>query len=294
MIAHKRLNCARVLVSCLLLTRPAFAGESRERLVATARDGNQAAILSIHSMECKYERKPWGGTSAEKASEYWNLFSPGRFWRSGEDYRHFKPNGDRTTTDALIRNGRGLFLRKGPQFPRPLLGYQTLTPVYGVGGFMWRWLSFSHWGPVPISFYPFHEILNHPHVIRAAERLPPPASEIHIELTHDRGRLEFWFDPKVNYLVRKSVMIPPDTTYRWEDEVIEFAEPSPSVFVPVVVEHRCLIEGVLQATIRTTLTELKVNQPLAKNALRLPGIEGMECTDAERETKYKVDADGNR
>jgi hypothetical protein len=85
-----------------------------------------------------------------------------------------------------------------------------------------------------------------------------------------------------------------DTNVRWENEVVEFAEPAPAVFVPIVVEHRCSVKGALQAVLRTILSEVKVNKPLDKNALRLPGIEGLECVDFIRDVKFKVDADGNR
>ncbi|HEY7327054.1 MAG TPA: hypothetical protein VH592_05415 [Gemmataceae bacterium] len=159
---------------------------------------------------------------------------------------------------------------------------------------MWKLLLFSHWGWIPPSYYPFQDILEHPHVIHIAERLPPPHNAIHIELTHDGGRLELWFDPKVNYLVRKSIMIPAKSkTYRWEDEVIEFLEGAPAVFVPIVIEHRKFVEGRMQAVLRTTLSDVAVNQPLDKDMLRLPGIAGMECTDVDRQVKYKVDGEGN-
>ena len=45
--------------------------------------------------------------------------------------------------------------------------------------------------------------------------------------------------------------------------------------------------------LRTILSEVKINQTLSNNALRLPGITGMDCIDLNREVKFKVDADGN-
>ena len=293
MIEHPRLNWVGTLVGLLILTAAALGREDTEQLLATARDGNRAAIQSIASMECRYERQPWANTSLEQANKCFALFSPGRFWRSGDVYRLLKPMGDGTTLDDVVRNGKGLYLRKGGPLNRPILVYESLRPVDGIGGDMWQWLIFSHWGWDPPSFYPLQDIIEHTHVIRKAERLPTPANDIHIELTHSGGRLEFWLDPKVNYLIRKRVVAPAaDSTYRWEDEVVEFAEPSPTVFVPVVIEHRFTIKGTLQAIVRTILSEVKVNQPLAESALRIPGIAGMECFDMNRDVKYNVDADG--
>lgn len=159
---------------------------------------------------------------------------------------------------------------------------------------MWQYLLFSHWGGNNSpSFYPFEEILRQPHEIRGAERLP--SKEIHLALSHAGGRLELWFDPKVNYLVRKSEMVPVgDPTIQLRHEVLTFSEPSPGVFVPVTVEHRAFKKGPLRATVQTVLSELKVNNPSTKAALRIPGIAGLECIDLTRDIKYKIDADGNR
>lgn len=294
MTEHARFLWFGVFVSALILAPPILGGEDKKQLVATARDGNRAAILSITSMRCRYERRSWVNTTLEQANEYFPIFSPGRFWRSGDVYRLSNPRGDGTTLDGVVRNGRELFLHKGGPLPHPILGLVTLRPVDGVGGYMWQWLLFSHWGWNPPSHYPLYDILEHPHVIRMAERLPSPDGTIHIELTHDGGRLEFWFDPKVNYLIRKGIMIPAgDKTFRWENEVVEFLEGAPAVFVPIVIEHRCFVKGTLKAVLRTILSDVKVNKPLSKDALRLPGIAGMECVDSDRQVKFKVDADGN-
>ena len=170
MIEHPLVRWFGVLASCLLLISPISGDEDREQLLATARDGNRAAILAITAMECQYERRPWGNTSPEQASKHWGLFSPGRFWRSGEVYRHFKPIGDGTTLDCVVREGRSLGLRKGNPPVKPILSLETLGPFDGVGGAMWQWLLFSHWGWKPPSYYPLDDLLSHPHVIRTAER----------------------------------------------------------------------------------------------------------------------------
>ncbi len=294
MIESPQPRWVAVLASWLLLALPALGGEDRHRLLATARDGNRAAILSITSMECSYERRPWANTTFEQAGKDFSL-SPGRFWRTGDTYRLLKPMGDGTTLDYVVRKGIGFYLRKGGPLPHPKLTSEPPRPVDGVGGEMWQYLLFSHWGPNAPSFYPFHELLQRPHVIHTVERLPPPANDIHVELSHSGGRLEFWFDPKVNYLIRKSVMVPAaGPTFRWEDEVVEFAELAPAVFVPTTVEHRCSVKGTLRSVVRTVLSGLKVNHRMAESALRLPGIAGMECIDLTRDMAFKVDADGRR
>lgn len=295
MIDHPLYKWIGFIVSWLLLPLPVLGGEAREQLVARARDGNRAAILSIRSMECRYERVPWAGTTLEQANKHFALYRPGEFWSSGDSYRLVKPHYDGVTDEYVVRDGMGFFLRSGASLRNPILSFQSLRPVDGVGGEIWEWLLFSHWAQTLVSFHPFHEILARPHSIHKAELLPAPANEIYVKLAHANGQLEFWFDPRVNYLIRKSVMVPAaGTAVRWENAVVEFAEPAPSVFVPTIIEHRNLVDGSLKAVLRTILSEVKLNQPMGKNALRLPGIDGMECIDNDRDVKFKVDADGNR
>ncbi|HET6575346.1 MAG TPA: hypothetical protein VFG68_17195 [Fimbriiglobus sp.] len=264
-------------------------------MLTMVRDGNRAAIRSITTMECRYERIPWAGTTLDQARKHFFIpAAPGRFWRSGEVYRLIEPIDDGTIREYVVRNGRIQVVRKrGGPIPWSNLSINNPVPVDGVGGEIWQYLLFSHWGRNAPSYYPFWDIVQQPHTLRTVERLS--SREIHVDLVHASGRLEFWFDPKVNYLVRKSVMVPAgDSSYRWEHEVVEFTEVRPAVFVPTTVEHHCSIGGELQTVVRTVLSELKVNHPMPKVALRIPGIAGMECIDLDRDVKFNVDADGNR
>ncbi|WP_171473498.1 hypothetical protein [Frigoriglobus tundricola] len=138
------------------------------------------------------------------------------------------------------------------------------------------------------------EILQHPYTLNKAER--SSSGEIYVDLSHTGAkRQEFWFDPKANYLVRKSVMVPAaDGNYRWEHEVVVFSEPAPGVFVPSTVEDRLILKGKQEAVVRTVLTDLKVNHAMPATALRVPGVEGRSCLDLDRDSRYDVDADGNR
>ena len=293
---------AGALVGCLALTPPAAGGETREQLLATARDGNRAAIASIRTLQCRYERVPWAGTTPEQANRLIFLtVAPGRFWQSGDAYRLFEPYADDSRTrDYVVRDGQVLVRRlsfAADRPPRPVLGLEQAGPGLGAGGEMWQYLLFSHAGSIPppgAGFYTLDEILRRPHDLHEVERLP--SGEIRLRLSH-RGALwqEFWCDPKANHLVRKVVWSPAgDPALRWEYEVIEFAEPAAGVFVPTTVEARCLIAGNREAVIRTVLSDVRVNEPLAADALRLSGIAGMECVDGIRQVRYVVDADGNQ
>jgi len=213
MMTGPRLRWAAALVGWLALSSPfAWGGDDRDQLLATARDGNRAAIQSITTMECRYERIPWAGTTLDQAKKcFFFPVSPGRFWRSGEVYRLMEPNDDGTSREYVVRNGRIQVLRKkGRPVPWSTLSLNTPGPVDGVGGEIWQYLLFSHWwGKENPGFYPFWDIIQQPYTLHTVERLP--SREIHVDLSHAGGRWEFWFDPEVNYLVHRSVVIPAET-----------------------------------------------------------------------------------
>lgn len=278
-----------------------YAQESREQLVAAARDRNRAAIESIRTMECRFERVLWDNTAAEHANKDFQMWM-GRYWRQGDAFRVFYNVGDGSSKNYVVRDGVLMGLRTFPAPYSPILHRTNTAPIDGVGGFVWEWLLFSHWGwlsPPDLGNYPLWDILDHPHRIRAAERLPMPGNEIRLELTNPGARLELWLDPKVNYLVRKTITFPAANeksgkNIKWEHEVIEFNEAAKGVFIPIVIQHRCYHHDQLHSVVRTRITDLKVNHNMPATALRIPGIAGMECSDMTRDVKYKVDADGRQ
>ncbi len=291
-----RSSLAVVFVAWVFSSASGLGADDAAVLLATARDGNRSAIRSIQTMECKYERIPWDGTTLEQAKKYYFVNS-GFFWQSGEAYRCIDPIDDGTTREYLVREGRILVIRKGGPLARPILSIGTRRQSDGIGGEIWQYLLFSHWGWLPppqASFYPFYDIVQRPHTIHTIKRLDD--KQIYVELSHAGGRLAFWLDPKVNYLIRKCTVVVASSrdTYRHEHKVVAFAEPAPGVFVPTTIEHQGFVNGKLQATVRTLLTNIKVNHRLADAALRIPDVAGMECIDLDRDVKYKVDVDGNR
>jgi hypothetical protein len=289
---------ASVVAALLLSARSGLGGgDVSEQVLATARDGNRAAIQTISSMELRYEQAPLPGTTPEQASEMFIWYHWGKYWRSGDVFRHLESHDgfDWVDRDYVVRNGQMFVFRKYKPPIKPTLAVATPRPVDGTGGEVWKYLLFSHWGwRKEASYYTLDEILQHGPKVEVAERLSP-GGEIHLKLSHAGARSqEFWLDPKANYLVRKCVWVPAgDTSLRWEHEVIEFAEPAKSVFVPVVIDVRKFKNGNPAGVIRTVVKDLKVNHKLPADSLRMPGAAGMNCIDLDRNEQYKADADGN-
>src|SRR5262249_1702940 len=139
------------------------------------------------------------------------------------------------------------------------------------------------------------ERLSHPHEVVRAERVTEDGRKfIRIELAEPGGRLEFWFDTEAGYLVRKSKIVPAGTrAMRYQSEVKEFLRLNDGTSFPVVIELRGFEQGELAWTARRTLTDVRLNESISPNDLRLPNITGTLCTDYVRLSQYPVDADGN-
>jgi hypothetical protein len=164
-------------------------------------------------------------------------------------------------------------------------------------GDVWKYVLFTHWGGgTAFRTFTFAEMLEKPHRIHSVERVTDNGRGlIYVRLTALEGDHEFWFDPAVNHLVRKATRVPEGARdLRFESEVTKFTEAAPGVFFPTEVEHRRHKDSQLTGVVRTTISDLKVNQSLPTDTLRIPNIAGMTCTDADRRTDFTVDADGNR
>jgi hypothetical protein len=271
---------------------PTVVGDDRGQLLATALDGNRAAIQAIVTMECRYERIQWADTTREQAKEWFTLTSaPGGYWRSGDFYRLTEPRDwSEMPPNYLVRNREIFGWPQGFRYPLTL---RKLESEYAAGGEMWQYLLFRPGGRTAPSFLPLEDIVQQPEILKTVERIQTPSNEIHIDLLHSGGRLELWFSPKANYLIRKCVSTSSNRAFQWDHEVIEFAKPAPAIFVPIVIEHRCSIYGDRKAVIRTLVSEVTVNQPLTADAFRLPDIAGRICDDYVSNASYAVDADGN-
>jgi hypothetical protein len=245
-------------------------------------------------MDCRYSRISIANPQRDWSEQWYSVIpSPGRYWRSGSSYRLLEPRNDGVYRDYLVRDGRMFILRyREHTNSNRTLAVVTPKPVDGVGGEMWEYLLFSHWGPNPPSYYPLSELLTQTHTVRDVQLVPESPGQVCLKLSHNGGKIDLWLDKAVNYLARKRVMIPAsDNSYRWEDEVVEFAEPAQAVFVPRLIEHRCIVKGILQAAVRTELMELKVNHEPQNHSLQLPGVAGMQCLDMDRGVSFRVTAD---
>jgi hypothetical protein len=147
----------------------------------------------------------------------------------------------------------------------------------------------------------FDELLNKPHRVNEVKRITENGAElIYVHLTHDRARLEVWFDPQVNYLMRRL------TTHTFragsskaretktESVVTRFRELAPAVFFPEQTEQRTPSENPSAGTAITVndFHEMIVNQPVAAEVFKVRYPPGIEVRDSIQGRAYSVQRDG--
>jgi len=115
-------------------------------------------------------------------------------------------------------------------------------------------------------------------------------SLIEVDVTTRLSRYQIWFDPEVNFLVRKlvgSITEADGRVYKGECLVHRFMELAPGLYFPEGVGN--LEEGV---ELTASFTNVLANRPIGAEAFRLSFPPGIVMTDFVRGTVYRVDPDG--
>ncbi len=107
-------------------------------------------------------------------------------------------------------------------------------------------------------------------------------------------KLRLWFDPQVNYLIRKQVTLPDngDESTRVEQEVLKYREHSPGVFFPETAEQRVYFKGKLNLMNTIKFEHVWINQPIDPSVLSLPFPEGTLVADKVTGVSYIAGPDG--
>jgi len=117
----------------------------------------------------------------------------------------------------------------------------------------------------------------------------------HPEGLKDPWDVEIYFDPTVNYLVKKTVYtIHGKSDYVREDEITDFTECSPGLFFPRNAAGRSGAPENWTLTTKSVLSEIRVNQALPADTFRIRFPHNVIMTDAIRGTRYRIDSNGNR
>lgn len=261
---------------------------------------NRATRESIRTLSCRVERTTKSSDSRRESREIGLYYYSPKATRVKILERSL-PNGNEDV-DCLWLDG----LRKC----KTRQVHPTHTHVsYGIDALADRYWNFSdpfHCGllvltvPGAIDEYPVEQWT------KLAAKIGKPADIVEGGTLHqvqfafakgdkraDPWTVDVFFDPSVNYLIRKAIFLArlPDDTIRRERAVVEFKECQPGVFFPAHITDKMERRG--QHYSRTVhISEIQVNQALPRDIFVFRFPHGVEIANSIRGTSYRSDADG--
>lgn len=284
---------AAVLLVCCCASSSASAGAHELDLLKTVREGHSAAVGSIRTLSCRY---------TSKMSSQGGILETGEYWRSPESVRvrarNKSPAGEHNS-EAWVSEARKTWLVDA-RMPdgRRRMSAGVVPRLDHEADEVWSKALLTFYGP-KASVLTFEELLARPHKLTQVKHVTEgERALVYVDLTHEKARLELWFDPAVNYLVRKLIMRtpPPEgdgvALQRADYVVARFKEVAPAVFFPEQVDVKIFAEGRLVLTTTNTLSDFLVNQPLPPDVFTVRLPPGVEVTDSIEGKVFIVGADG--
>lgn len=296
------LSVAVALTLCLPLSA-ARADETRDRLLERVRVGNAATITAIQTFRCTFSSTFVYHNGNKQRSADRPL--EGTYWREGNVLR-LRQTGARAEGLAAIETihigDKVSQLNQYAPSEKYPNGFQVYT-IYQIDAKtadVWLLALFEHFGPRDIETRTYDQLTALSHtILGVAEVTEEGRKLIRVEAEYrgaQRVRHTFYFDPAVNYLIRKTVSEPAaGAMWTHTFEVEDFREVSPGVYFPSGTRrHWSDGKGGVYSTETVRFTDVEINRPLPTRALKLPLVAGVECADLVRNVKYPVDADGKR
>jgi hypothetical protein len=156
------------------------------------------------------------------------------------------------------------------------------------------------WGEMLIDFYtPDGKQVDFDRFLGLAKR-PPQVRGSRISMSIDRPargdevHYTLWLDPSRNYLVRKIEMVFGDSGSHFEAENVEFIESQPGIFIPTRCVRKTWGKHGYSESV-TSLSDVRVNEPIPDRIFRLPAIpSGTSLDDEVRGTKYRINSQWQR
>jgi hypothetical protein len=280
-------------ISILLDMSETRADEGAD-LLTLVKIGHNAARESISTFSADFQYEQ---TQPKQA-----VIAHGKYWRSLDVVRIREGEEGVATSDYLVKGGETRQVGRswaGKQI-RYTAGRRSSAETLGLSD-VWMGMLITIVGPngQPLSI---DQLFDSAKAIPSATRETEDGNKcVRVELHFDRAdgvetNLVLWHDIGHNYLIRKASWTYP--TLKGERdvaEVLEFAEPTPGVYVPVKCRRRGLRGSTIVDEWILTLTEVQVNSTIPANQLRLPAIpSGTMLRDMVKGTRYPIDSSWNQ
>jgi hypothetical protein len=267
------------IVIGLLMPTPVAYAENERELFKLAVMGNQVARESIASLSCNVQLEVgYPNTQRIRTGNYWRT---SKFSRLQEESTIGTVDSFLTWPEGEMRQ----IIRRKPMGGRPAwdtrreLCRDTVLPLD-----VWRQM-----------FLEFELLLQAPKggvdAVRVNRESVEGKHTIRVSFTVDASTpipVTYWLDAERNFLVwRREFGVRGDHSV---DQITDVSEFRPGVYVPIRRVGRAYRNGKQIGAACFTLTNVRVNEPIAKTVLEIPRVPpGTLCSDFIRKEQYPID-----
>ncbi len=291
-MSGSRLVGSHIIVIVACLSHFNISTLHADDLLDSVRQAHRASIESIRTMSCRtslvYNPKVPGGNEQ------------GEYWRDGNVVRCKYSSDGGLKCDVFIKNGLRKSTDKIPPEMYGLTGTATITGSVtdtnkhlNCDPYLFGLIMFPGKTRLHIPFEEFLSETNKVNFVRRVDDKGRPL--VLVDVSHARGRLEIWFDPAVNYLVRRRVLWSStiENLVLSDQEVMEFQEGSPGIYFPKVVKTTAnRHDSPDKQRLTATFSNLQINRPISPEAMTFKFAEGLKVIDTVLNQVKVADANG--
>jgi hypothetical protein len=300
-------NSLHAALAAVVLVSQAAAGfaqpSSGQALLDFVRDAHRASRESIRTCACRLE---FVGTLTSPRPDSTDQKCSGRFWCSPDAMRaRYLEFGQ--DTDSLWKDSvRNVVLRTSAEGRQAVAATRSSYANLHAGRCdPWvRALLVLNIPTHGIENAPFEKLVSEAARWTKAERSLIGDKELIVIGLHFSGTkqipnswdVEVYFDPAVNYLVRKVIYVDEGSKgpFRREDEVLQFKECAPGLYFPEKIEGWSGTATNRDFHYVTVISDIRLNQPLPDDVFHFNFPNGVYLSDGIRGTNYRVGSKGNR
>jgi hypothetical protein len=282
------LSCCAFL-GALVPSLPLHAADQAD-LLGVVRAGHRSARESIRTLSAT--------VTIEVTFPKPAPFATAKYWRSLDVVRIQKGDPETACNEYLLKDSE--IRQVGRSREKPGGPYQYTAARRSPSAFFcecdaWTEMLIDFGGPAGGQY-------EHDRWLEFAKRAPRVRREkldgrdcIRVTISYDTTAgieitVTHWHDVGYNYLVRKVAMESGSSGEYCEAEILEFLEGSPGIFFPTKCRKKVSRGGQQVNGSLTTLSDVRINEPIAADVFRLPAIPaGTRLVDRVEDKVYPVD-----
>ncbi len=282
----------------------AGSGPGGDVTLETVIGAHRAVRSAIRTLSCKIDVTT--STVAQSENKTRVIHSTADYVRSGDEVRVRARIGDREEdchlSDSRVRAVHHGRLANGT--PTVGAGVLSATRAELTDCDVWTRALLLQNLPDTVEYYPFEELVQKSSRSTTVQVTRDGRSMTVVRLRFSNTRpastewtVAVYLDPGTNYLVREMVyetVLKSGRILTRDYRVSEFTEPAPGLFFPARVECRSALAGKQWTTVATTFSEVRVNQPVPRDAFRLTFPDNVAVADNIRGEVYRVDTTGKQ